>query len=67
MASQAGRTAKDVYIVSAGRTAVGSFGGTLKDTPLAELAGTVVREAVARSGADTQSVGHVSMGTVITT
>ena len=67
MASQAGRTAKDVYIVSAVRTAVGSFGGTLKDTPLAELAGTVVREAVARSGADTQSVGHVSMGTVITT
>ena len=67
MASQAGQTAKDVYIVSAVRTAVGSFGGTLKDTPLAELAGTVVREAVARSGADTQSVGHVSMGTVITT
>ncbi|MCW5694277.1 MAG: acetyl-CoA C-acyltransferase family protein [Pseudolabrys sp.] len=67
MASQAGQTAKDVYIVSAVRTAVGSFGGTLKDTPLAELAGTVVREAVTRSGADTQSVGHVSMGTVITT
>ena len=56
-----------VYIVPAGPRAVGSFGGTLKDTPLAELAGTVVREAVARSGADTQSVGHVSMGTVITT
>jgi acetyl-CoA C-acetyltransferase len=58
---------KEVFVVSAVRTAIGSFGGTLKDTPLAELATTVVREALARSGVETASVGHVSMGTVITT
>jgi acetyl-CoA C-acetyltransferase len=58
---------KEVYVVSAVRTAIGSFGGTLKDAPLAELATTVVREALARSGVAADSVGHVSMGTVITT
>ncbi|MDQ2080953.1 acetyl-CoA C-acyltransferase family protein [Xanthobacteraceae bacterium Astr-EGSB] len=58
---------KEVFVVSAVRTAIGSFGGTLKDTPLAELATTVVREALARSGVEAESVGHVSMGTVITT
>ena len=58
---------KEVYVVAAVRTAIGSFGGTLKDTPLAELATTVVREALARSGVAVDTVGHVSMGTVITT
>jgi acetyl-CoA C-acetyltransferase len=58
---------KDVYVVSAARTAIGGFGGTLKNTPLSELAVTVVREAIARSGVAPDSVGHVSMGTVITT
>jgi acetyl-CoA C-acetyltransferase len=58
---------KEVFVVSAVRTAIGSFGGTLKDTPLAELATTVVREALARSGVAADTVGHVSMGTVITT
>ena len=58
---------KEVYVVAAVRTAIGSFGGTLKNTPLAELATTVVREALVRSGAATDTVGHVSMGTVITT
>jgi len=58
---------QDIYVVSALRTAIGSFGGALKDTPLADLAATVVREAVARSGVAPDTVGHVSMGTVITT
>jgi acetyl-CoA C-acetyltransferase len=58
---------KGIYIVSAVRTAIGSFGGTLKTVPLAELATTVVRDAIARSGVATDSVGHVSMGTVIMT
>jgi acetyl-CoA C-acetyltransferase len=58
---------KEIYIVSAVRTAIGSFGGTLKTVPLAELATTVVRDAIARSGVATDSVGHVSMGTVIMT
>lgn len=58
---------KDVYVVSAVRTAIGGFGGTLKNTPPAELATTVVREAVSRAGVAPEIVGHVSMGTVITT
>lgn len=58
---------KDIYVVAAVRTAIGRFGGTLKDIPPTELAATVVREAVARSGAAPDSVGHVSMGTVIMT
>ena len=58
---------KDIYVVAAVRTAIGSFGGTLKSVPLAELATTVVREALTRSGIATDTVGHVSMGTVITT
>ena len=58
---------KEVYVVAAVRTAIGSFGGTLKNTPLAELATTVVREAVVRGGVATDTLGHVSMGTVITT
>lgn len=58
---------KDVYVVAAVRTAIGGFGGTLKNTPPAELATLVVREAVARAGVAPETVGHVSMGTVITT
>jgi acetyl-CoA C-acetyltransferase len=58
---------KEVYVVAAVRTAIGRFGGALKDIPPSELATTVVREAVARSGVAPDSVGHVSMGTVITT
>lgn len=58
---------QDIYVVSALRTAVGSFGGALKDLPLADLAAAVVRAAVARSGAAPDTVGHVSMGTVIAT
>jgi len=58
---------KEVYVVSAVRTAIGDFGGMLKSVPPAELATTVVREAVARSGVAVDTVGHVSMGTVIMT
>lgn len=58
---------KDVFVISAVRTAIGAFGGTLKSIPPAELATLVVREALARSGAAPDSVGHVSMGTVILT
>jgi acetyl-CoA C-acetyltransferase len=57
----------DIYVVAATRTAVGTFGGALKDVPLAQLATTVVREALRRSGADPASIGHVVMGNVIPT
>ena len=57
----------DIFIVSGVRTAVGTFGGSLKDTPPADLAATVTREAIARSGLEAEAVGHVVFGQVIQT
>ena len=51
----------EVYIVSAVRTAIGSFGGTLKDTPPCELATTAVSAALQRSGCVAERVGHVEV------
>jgi acetyl-CoA C-acetyltransferase len=53
--------------VAAVRTAIGSFGGSLKDVALADLATSVVRAAIARSGAPVESIGHVVVGNVIPT
>ncbi len=58
---------QEVFIVSAVRSAIGTFGGTLKDTPLSELATTVVKAAIERSGAPMDAFGHVTMGNVIPT
>ena len=60
-------TTRDIFIVSAARTAIGSFGGSLKDMPNSQLATTVVRAAIARSGLAPDAVGHVVMGNVIPT
>jgi len=57
----------DVFVVSAARTAIGSFGGSLKDVALADLATTAVKAAIQRSGVSADQVGHVVMGTVIPT
>ena len=57
----------DIVVVGFARTAIGSFGGALKDVPNAQLATTAVRAALQRSGADPAAVGHVVMGTVIPT
>jgi len=57
----------DIYVISAARTAIGTFGGGLKDVPLSQLAATAVREALRRSGADAAGVGHLVMGTVVPT
>jgi acetyl-CoA C-acetyltransferase len=54
-----------VYIVSAVRTAIGDFGGALKDLPPAELGRTVAVEAIRRSGLDAADVQHVIFGQVI--
>jgi acetyl-CoA C-acetyltransferase len=59
--------AREVYVVGAARTAIGTFGGTLKDTPLADLAALAVKTALARSGAAVDKVGHLAMGSVIPT
>ncbi len=57
----------EVFVVSAARTAIGTFGGSLKDTPLSDLATTAVRAALERSGAPADAVGHLAMGNVIPT
>ena len=58
---------REVVVLSAVRTAIGSFGGGLKDVPLRTLATTVVREALLRSNVDAERIGHVVMGNVIPT
>jgi acetyl-CoA C-acetyltransferase len=58
---------REVVIVSGVRTAIGSFGGSLKDIPPAELAAQVTREALKRAGVGGDEVGHVVFGNVIHT
>jgi acetyl-CoA C-acetyltransferase len=58
---------RDVFVVGAARTAIGTFGGALKDVPLADLATLAVKTALARSGAAAASIGHLAMGTVVPT
>lgn len=57
----------EVVVLSAVRTAIGRFGGSLKDTPLAQLATIAVKAALERSGAPPSSIDHVVMGNVIPT
>ena len=58
---------REVFVVGAARTAIGSFGGTLKDIPLATLATTALRAAMTRSSVAADRIGHVVMGNVIPT
>jgi acetyl-CoA C-acetyltransferase len=58
---------REVVILSGVRTAIGGFGGSLKDSPPSELAALCVREAVARSGVEPREVGHVVFGNIIHT
>jgi len=57
----------EIYVVSAVRSAIGGFGGSLKDLPLADLATTITRAAIERSGVAAEQIGHMVMGTVIPT
>ena len=58
---------RDVVVVSAVRTAIGTFGGSLKDVPPIELGTTVVREALSRAQVNGADVGHVVFGHVVNT
>ncbi len=60
-------TQREVVILSGVRTAIGDFGGGLKDKPPTGLAATVVRESVRRAGIQPEEVGHVVFGNVIHT
>jgi acetyl-CoA C-acetyltransferase len=57
----------EVFVVGAVRTAIGRFGGTLKDVPLTTLATVAVRGALEHSGVAPERVDHVVMGNVIPT
>ncbi|MEE3121355.1 MAG: acetyl-CoA C-acyltransferase family protein [SAR324 cluster bacterium] len=58
---------REVVVLSGVRTAVGTYGGTLKDQPLVDLAAKVVQEAVQRSKVEPAEVGQVVFGNVIHT
>ena len=57
---------EDIVIVSAVRTAVGKFGGSLAKIPATQLGATVITEALARANVDKDQVGEVIMGQVLT-
>jgi len=57
---------KDLYIVNCCRTAIGSFGGSLKNTPAAEMGAIVVKEALNRAGVKPEQVDEVMFGAVLT-
>jgi acetyl-CoA C-acetyltransferase len=57
----------DVYFVSAARTAIGAFGGALKDTSPSVLGAAVTRAAIERAGIAAAEIGHVVFGQVIQT
>lgn len=59
--------AREVVVVSGVRTAIGTFGGSLKDVAPCELGALVVREALARAQVGGEEVGHVVFGHVINT
>jgi acetyl-CoA C-acetyltransferase len=54
-----------VYIVSAVRTPIGSFGGTLKDIPATKLGATAIQAAIERAGIQGTDVDEVLMGCVL--
>ena len=58
---------REVVVVSGVRTAIGTYGGSLKDIPPTELAAQVVRESLARANVEGKDVGHVVFGHVVNT
>ena len=58
---------REVVIVSGMRTAIGTFGGSLKDTPVTELATTAVKAALDKAHVEAKEVDQVVMGHVVNT
>ena len=56
---------KEVYIVSAVRTPIGSFGGALKDIPATKLGATAIKSAIEKAGIQPEQVEEVLMGCVL--
>ena len=59
--------AREVVVLSGARTAIGTYGGALKDMPPTQLGALVVREAIQRAGVSADTVGQVVFGHVIHT
>ena len=57
---------KDLYIVNCCRTAIGSFGGSLKGVPAADLGAIVVKEALNRAGMKPEQVDELMFGCILT-
>ena len=57
---------KDLYVVNCCRTAIGSFGGSLKNTPATELGAVVVKEALKRANVAPENVDEVMFGCILT-
>ena len=57
---------KEVYVVNCCRTAVGSFGGSLKDVPAVDLGATVIKEVLNRGGVKPEQVDEVMFGCILT-
>ena len=58
---------RDVVVLGAARSAIGTFNGSLADMEPAELAGLVMKEAVVRSGVDPKAINYVTVGNTIPT
>ena len=56
---------REVVVVSAVRTGIGEYGGSLRDMPATKLGAVAIREAIARAKVDPAAIGHVVMGGVI--
>jgi len=56
---------REVVVTSGARTAIGGYGGSLKDIPPTKLGSIAIKEAVARAKIDPAAVGHVVLGSVI--
>ena len=57
---------KDIYVVNCCRTAIGSYGGSLKDTPAVDLGALVIKEALKRANIKPEQVDEVMFGCILT-
>ena len=57
---------KELYVVNCCRTAIGSFGGSLKDTPATDLGAIVVKEALKRANVAPENVDELMFGCILT-
>src|SRR6516162_11125658 len=67
MTTKGSEATREVVVLSGVRTAIGKYGGGLKDVPTTRLAGLVLHEAVERAGIEPADVGHVVFGNVLHT